>query len=49
MSRGILLQGGKPRIEGGKLGVMGIVERLQAFGIMLFESREILGEVAKVR
>jgi len=36
-SRGILLQVGNPRIEGGKLGVMGIMERLEAFGIMLFQ------------
>jgi hypothetical protein len=37
-SRDILLQVGNSRIEGGKLGVMGIVERLEAFGIMLFHS-----------
>ena len=36
-SRGILLQVGNPRIEGGKLGVMGIVEHLEVFGIMLFQ------------
>jgi len=28
---------------------MGIVERLEAFGIMLFESREMWGEIAKVK
>ena len=34
---GILLQGSNPRIEGGKLGVVGIVKRLEACGIMLFQ------------